>query len=111
MNPDDLTALRLLLDTDDPLPPLITASEALEWTGQFPSWTGADPRAVEAFVTGACRLWEQQVGARDVCPSNARFTALERARMTACRYTYVEAAEGLPGDHLEGSIVSPTSSK
>lgn len=54
-------------------------SRALEWAAQFPSWTGADPRAVEAFVTGTCRLWERQVGARDARPSNGRFGVLEQA--------------------------------
>ncbi len=50
--------------------------EALAWAAQFPSWTAADPRAVEAFVAGTCRLWERQIGARGARPSNARFTAL-----------------------------------
>ncbi|MFH8410671.1 phosphotransferase [Streptomyces sp. NPDC018019] len=50
--------------------------EALAWAEQFPSWTGADPRAVEAFVAGMCQLWERQAGARNAQPGNARFTVL-----------------------------------
>ncbi|KAA6223666.1 aminoglycoside phosphotransferase [Streptomyces albofaciens JCM 4342] len=53
--------------------------EALEWAAQFPAWAAADPRAVGAFVAGACRLWERQVGARDARPSNGRFTVLGMA--------------------------------
>ncbi|MFH8752969.1 phosphotransferase [Streptomyces rimosus] len=52
------------------------AGEALEWAAQFPSWETADPRAVQALVTGTCRLWERQVGARDARHSNARYAAL-----------------------------------
>ncbi|MEV5592203.1 phosphotransferase [Streptomyces sp. NPDC052496] len=52
------------------------AGEALEWAAQFPSWEAADPRAVQALVTGTCRLWERQVGVRDARHSNARYAAL-----------------------------------
>lgn len=63
------TAVRLM-EADSP------PREALAWAAQFPSWTTADPRAVQAFVTGTCRAWERQVGPRDARHSNARFTAL-----------------------------------
>lgn len=52
------------------------AGEALAWAAQFPAWTAADPRAVEAFVAGTCRLWERQIGARGARPSNARYATL-----------------------------------
>ncbi|KOT94512.1 hypothetical protein ADK70_12615 [Streptomyces rimosus subsp. pseudoverticillatus] len=50
--------------------------EALAWAAQFPAWAAADPQAVEAFVTGTCRLWERQIGARGARPSNARYATL-----------------------------------
>ncbi|WP_206502152.1 phosphotransferase [Streptomyces chrestomyceticus] len=50
--------------------------EALEWAERFPSWVAADPRAVQALVTGTCRRWERRVGPRDARQSNARYAAL-----------------------------------
>ncbi|MFH8747879.1 phosphotransferase [Streptomyces rimosus] len=59
-----------LMEADCPAP------DALEWAAQFPVWAMADPRAVEAFVAGTCRLWERQIGARGARPSNARYATL-----------------------------------
>lgn len=51
-------------------------ADALAWAGQFESWQGADPVAVQAFVDGTCRAWEARVGATGAMSSNRRFQAL-----------------------------------
>ncbi|WP_237773041.1 phosphotransferase [Streptomyces luteocolor] len=59
-----------LMEADTP------PDEALKWASQFPSWRAADPRAVEVFVAGTCRAWDERVGTRAARPSNARFAVL-----------------------------------
>ena len=63
------TAVRLM-EADTP------ADEALKWAALFPSWGAADAQAVEGFVAGTCRAWEERVGEGAAKPSNARFAAL-----------------------------------
>lgn len=64
-----------LMEADTP------PAEALEWAAGFPSWRGADPAAVAAFVAGTSRQWEAMVGLVDCVPNNRRFVAL----LDSCR--------------------------
>lgn len=70
------TAVRLM-EADWP------AAEVLAWADQFPSWRGADPVGVRAFVEATCGVWAARVGDAAAGPSNGRFRALLAAQPAA----------------------------